>query len=125
MKSNRATSPPSFNLWVVDSPMQIRNINEFLFPYGSNRPIIRVVFVVQKYYTQNIVNTIVKECKDNNINELSFRQMINSDGSVDYTLYDFLKQGHKKDWYYIEQNDYNEYFVQDHIEKEYLKIKAH
>ena len=108
----------------LQSPMQIRNINEFLFPYGLNKPIIRVVFVVQKYYTQNIVNTIVKECKDNNINELSFRQMINSDGSVDYTLYDFLKEGHKKDWYYIEQNDYNEYFVQDHIEKEYLKIKA-
>ena len=34
-----------------------------------------------------------------------------------------IEKGHGKLWYYIEQNDYNEYFVQDHIETEYLEIK--
>ena len=49
--------------------------------------------------------------------------MIKADGTTDYTLYDYLKEGHMKDWYYIEQQDYNEYFVQDHLEREYLAIK--
>ena len=85
---------------------------------------VRVVYVVQEHYTRHLVNEIVKEvsaCEE--ITELSFRQMIKADGTTDYTLYDYLKEGHMKDWYYIEQQDYNEYFVQDHLEREYLAIK--
>lgn len=85
---------------------------------------VRVVYVVQEYYTRHLINEIVKEvlaCEE--ITELSFRQMIKADGTTDYTLYDYLKEGHMKDWYYIEQQDYNEYFVQDHLEREYLAIK--
>lgn len=85
---------------------------------------VRVVYVVQEHYTRHIINEIVKEvlaCEE--ITELSFRQMIKADGTTDYTLYDYLKEGHMKDWYYIEQQDYNEYFVQDHLEREYLAIK--
>lgn len=65
------------------------------------------------------------DCNDNRnaINELSFRQMINANGQVEYYQHEYLKNGHGKLWYYIEQNDYNEYFVQDHIETEYLEIK--
>lgn len=85
---------------------------------------VRVVYVVQEHYTRHLINEIVKEvlaCEK--ITELSFRQMIKADGTTDYTLYDYLKEGHMKDWYYIEQQDYNEYFVQDHLEREYLAIK--
>lgn len=85
---------------------------------------VRVVYVVQEHYTRHLINEIVKEvlaCEE--ITELSFRQMIKADGTTDYTLYDYLKEGHMKDWYYIEQQDYNEYFVQDHLEREYLAIK--
>lgn len=85
---------------------------------------VRVVYVVQPHYTKYIINQIVQQVKSNEeINELSFRQMINANGTADNTLYDYLKAGHMKDWYYIEQCDYNEYFVQDHIEREYLSIK--
>lgn len=85
---------------------------------------VRVVYVVQPHYTKYIINQIVQQVKSNEeINELSFRQMINADGTVDNTLYDYLKAGHMNDWYYIEQCDYNEYFVQDHMEREYLSIK--
>ena len=49
--------------------------------------------------------------------------MINANGQVEYYQHEYLKNGHGKLWYYIEQNDYNEYFVQDHIETEYLEIK--
>lgn len=103
-------------------PTQIGLINNRLFKLPKY---VRVVYVVQDYYTKAIINQIVKYTKDNKnaVNELSFRQMIGSNGETKYYLHDFLKKGHKKDWYYIEQADYNKYFVQDHIEEKYLKIK--
>lgn len=103
-------------------PTQISLINNRLFKLPKY---VRAVYVVQDYYTKALVNQIVKYTKDNNnaINELSFRQMIGSHGETKYYLHDYLKEGHKKDWYYIEQADYNKYFVQDHIEEEYLNIK--
>lgn len=86
--------------------------------------IVRVVYVVQEYYSKRLIRQIVKEVNNANwINELSFRQMIDKNGDTTYHLHDYLKEGHKKDWYYIEQADYNEYFVKDHIENEYLNIK--
>lgn len=85
---------------------------------------IRVVYVVQEHYSKHLINEIVKEVNNSSwINELSFRQMIDKEGNTTYYLHDYLKEWHKKDWYYIEQNDYNEYFVDNHIECEYLKIK--
>lgn len=103
-------------------PTQIGLINNRLFKLPKY---VRVVYVVQDYYTKAMINQIVKYTKDdkNAINELSFRQMIGSNGETKYYLHDFLKNGHKKDWYYIEQEDYNKYFVQNHIEEEYLNIK--
>lgn len=85
---------------------------------------VRVVYVVQGHYSKNLINEIVREInKSNCITELSFRQMIDKNGHTTTYLHDYLKEGHKKDWYYIEQADYNKYFVNDHIECEYLKIK--
>lgn len=85
---------------------------------------VRVVYVVQEHYTKHLINEIVKGVRNSYyVTELSFRQMVNKDGKTMYYLHDYLKEGHKKDWYYIEQADYNEYFVQDHVEKEYLEIK--
>lgn len=103
-------------------PTQISLINNRLFKLPK---LVRVVYVVQDYYTKGLVNQIARCVNDdkNAVNELSFRQMIGSDGLTQYYLHDYLKQEHKKLWYYIEQSDYNEYFVDDHIEKEYLNIK--
>ena len=87
-------------------------------------PTIRIVYVVQEHYTKHLINEVVKEVGFNrDVEELSFRQMINKEGQTEYYCHNYLKEGHGKSWYYIEQSDYNEYFVQDHIEKEYLKIK--
>lgn len=86
--------------------------------------IVRAVYVVQEHYSKHLINEIVSKVNDSAIvTELSFRQMINKDGQAEYYMHDYLKDGHMKNWYYIEQADYNEYFVQDHIECEYLKIK--
>ncbi|WP_297419030.1 hypothetical protein [Clostridium sp.] len=103
-------------------PTQIGLINNRLFKLPN---LVRAVYVVQDYYTESLINQIVKYAQDdkNAINELSFRQFINNHGEAEYYCHDFLKQGHMKGWYYIEQCDYNDYFVQDHIEREYLNIK--
>ncbi len=104
-------------------PNQIKNLNSVRKEIELSK-INRVVFVVQEHYTKHLVQEIVKEVRENDeIDELSFRQMIDKNGNSTYYLHDYLKEGHMKDWYYIEQADYNDYFVQDHIEKEYLSIK--
>ena len=104
------------------SPTQIPSV-ALLRDTSELRNIIRVVFVVQEHFNKYIIDEIVKLTKLHNIDELSFRQMINTDGKATNTMYDYLKAGHQGDWYYIEQCDYNRYFVDNHIEEEYLKIK--
>ena len=107
-------------------PNQIRMLNQ-LYRVCPTRltAIVRVVYVVDEHYSKHLVNEIVSEVNSESsiVSELSFRQMIGNDGETKYYLHDYLKEGHKKDWYYIEQSDYNEYFVKDHIECEYLQIK--
>jgi hypothetical protein len=105
-------------------PNQIAMLSILNKKVDLRRPIIRVVYVVQEYYTKYLINEIVKEVGFNkDIEELSFRQMIDKNGKTTFYLYDYLKNGHKKNWYYIEQCDYNDYFVNDHIETNYLNIK--
>lgn len=103
-------------------PTQIGLINNRLFKLSK---LVRVVYVVQDYYNEGLINQIARFVQDdkNSVNELSFRQMIGNNGETKYYCHDYLKEGHKKLWYYIEQSDYNKYFVQDHVEEEYLKIK--
>lgn len=103
-------------------PTQIELINNRLFKLPK---LVRVVYVVQDYYNEGLINQISRFAQDdkNSVNELSFRQMIGNNGETKYYCHDYLKEGHKNLWYYIEQCNYNKYFVQDHIEEEYLKIK--
>ena len=76
-------------------------------------------------YTVDDINTIAKFCKDSDsIDELSFRQLIGKDYKTQYHLHDYLKSGHKKDWYYIEQSDYNLYYVEGKIYTKFSDIKG-
>lgn len=58
------------------------------------------------------------------IDELSFRQFVDDKYEEKFYLHDYLKLGHKKLWWYIEQNDYNLYYVENEIYTEYRKIGA-
>jgi organic radical activating enzyme len=103
-------------------PTQIQQVNRRLY----NLPkAVRVVFVVQDYYSEGLINYITRTTleEDNAVNELSFRQCIGSNGETKYYCHDILKTGHMALWYYIEQNDYNDYFVGNGLQQEYLKIK--
>lgn len=108
----------------LQSPTQIRLIDmgRHRLWLSSN---VRVVFVIQEHYSKGIINNIIKEVENNeDVTELvSFRQLIKIDGAIAEIEHEYLKSKHLKDLYYIKQADYNEYFVNNHIEKEYLKIK--
>lgn len=89
--------------------------------YGNE--IVRVVFVVTAEMSKAdvlLINRIVKESAD--IDELSFRQMVDGEYQTTHYLEEFLRGGHKNDWYYIEQNDYNLYYVEGKVYTEYSKI---
>lgn len=57
------------------------------------------------------------------ISELSFRQMVGPNFETQYWLHDYLKQGHEEGkWHYIEQNDYNLYYVNGQVYEKFSDI---
>lgn len=63
-------------------------------------------------------------CSDQ-IDELSFRQMVNSRYETEYYNDDFLKTGHNKGlWHYIRQKDYNIYYAENRIYTKFSEIEA-
>ena len=75
------------------------------------KPIIRVVFVVKPGTNLNELVSIWDIVdKSWEIDELSFRQFVNPDWSVDHTLEETLRQWQDAGRsHYIEQRDYNDY----------------
>lgn len=77
---------------------------------------VRVVYVVTSDFTPERIDHITDIVESNpNIDELSFRQMVNPDNSIDHTCEDYLRSGHKHRWWYIEQDDYNTYIVNNRL----------
>ena len=90
--------------------------------YGNQ--IVRVVFVVDETFTEEKIEKIVKEIKNNRIiDELSFRQMIDSNYKETDYCKKYLEKGHTKDWYYITQGDYNLYYCEGKISTKYEDFK--
>lgn len=48
--------------------------------------------------------------------------MVDNHYQETYYCYEYLKAGHKKLWWYIEQNDYNLYYCQNKVYTEYKNI---
>ena len=89
----------------------------------QNCAIVRVVFVVTENFTEDLINRIAIFCANSDdIDELSFRQMVDNHYQETYYCYKYLKAGHKKLWWYIEQNDYNLYYCQNKVYTEYKNI---
>lgn len=89
---------------------------------GSEK--VRVVMVAVEELTAMEYVMIALECeKSIEIDELSFRQMINNKYETMHYNHDFLMYGHRKGWwYYIRQCDFNDYYVENKIYHEYSKI---
>lgn len=89
--------------------------------FGSEK--VRVVYVITEDFTEDLINKIAVFCyNSDNIDELSFRQMVdNRYEATDYCK-DYLKNGHQKLWWYIEQCDYNLYYCENKVYTEYKNI---
>lgn len=93
-----------------------RNISDLskIRRYGNE--IVRVVFVVTEEFTRDLIYSISNYVNYSpKIDELSFRQMVDKDYRVTDYCQDFLRSGHKQLWWYIDQGDYNTYFVNGKI----------
>ena len=86
--------------------------------------IVRAVFVVEKDFTEDDINYIADFCsKSTAIDELSFRQMVDSNYQNTYYNYDYLTAGHKKRWFYITQYDYNTYYTEGNTNNKFANFK--
>lgn len=90
----------------------------------SNRQKVRIVFVVTEDFTPELIDSIVKAVKLNeNIDELSFRQMVDSHYQITHYCEEYLRAGHRKEWYYIEQDDYNLYYCENRVSTRFEDFK--
>ena len=63
----------------------------------ENCSIVRIVFVVTEDFTEDMINRIAVFCANSeDIDELSFRQMVDNHYRETYYCHDYLKAGHKK-----------------------------
>lgn len=84
----------------------------------------RVVFVVTEEFTVQMVMDIALKVKESDdIDELSFRQLVDGEYKERHYLEDFLRFGHKGLWWYIEQNDYNLYYAENKVYTRYRDFK--
>ena len=84
---------------------------------------VRVVFVVTEYFTKELIDNIAEFVKNSDeIDELSFRQMVGRNYRITKYHRDYLREGHKKLWWYIEQGDYNPYYVNGVIHYKFSEI---
>jgi hypothetical protein len=102
----------------------LRDVIDIDLIIRKNGQIVRVVFVVTEDFTPELIAYIARKVKDSPcIDELSFRQMVDGNYNTTHYCEEFLKQGHKKDWYYIEQYDYNIYYAENKTFNRYEDLK--
>lgn len=91
--------------------------------HRTGNEIVRVVYVVTKDFTlEQIMNIAMFVADSNEIDELSFRQLVDKGYEVTDYWQDILKLGHKKLWWYIEQCDYNLYYAENKIYTKFSEI---
>lgn len=102
----------------------LRSIEDLEKIERFSKEIVRVVYVVTDDMTEEDIHTIAEFVKNSDIiDELSFRQRVKPDLSSSYHLHDFLKEGHQKDWWYIEQCDYNIYYAENKVYERYSDFR--
>lgn len=118
-----------FNIWKFPYDKchrvvyHLRDMNDIskIKRHGNEK--VRVVFVVTEDFTDDKIATIVNQVHYNrNIDELTFRQMIDKNYRVTNYCQETLRRGHKVLWYYVEQDDYNPYYVNGTIYYQFSDI---
>lgn len=103
-----------YHLREIEQLYDIRKVDE----------IVRVVYVVTDKLSLKDIITIANFVDDSDqIDELSFRQMVDSNYISQYYNHEELIYGHKHNlWHYIKQNDYNLYYVEGKIYNQFSEI---
>ena len=70
---------------------------------------------MSEFTIENIMDIALYVAHSRDIDELSFRQLIDDKYEEQHYLEDYLQMGHKKLWWYIEQNDYNLYYAENRV----------
>ena len=97
-----------------------RNISDLFKIKRFGDQIVRVVYVVTETATEEKINDIAAIVKHHpEIDELSFRQMVDGDFKTTHYCEEYLKAGHGDRWFYIQQGDYNLYYVENRVERRY------
>ena len=101
----------------LNSITQLREI------YRRGNEIVRVVFVVTEDFTEDDILEISDYVEESSeIDELSFRQLVDENYETKFYLHQFLQKEHKIKWYYIQQNDYNLYYCENKIYTTYKNL---
>ena len=91
--------------------------------YRRGNEIVRVVFVVTEDFTEDDILEISDYVEESSeIDELSFRQLVDENYETKFYLHQFLQKEHKIKWYYIQQNDYNLYYCENKIYTTYKNL---
>lgn len=103
----------------------LRSIDDIFRIRRRGHELVRVVFVVTDLFTKGMIDRIATLCKANpNIDELSFRQMVDSNYQATHYCEDYLTAGHKKNWWYITQCDYNLYYCENKVSTRFEDFKT-
>ena len=95
-------------------------IDQLSHIHRTGNEIVRAVFVVTADFTiEDIMNIALFVRNSKDIDELSFRQLVDDNYEEQHYLEDYLKMGHRKLWWYIEQNDYNLYYAENKVTTRY------
>lgn len=96
------------------------NIDQLSHIRRTGNEIVRAVFVVTAEYTiADIMDIAMFVQNSSEIDELSFRQLVDDKYEEQHYLEDYLRLGHTKLWWYIEQNDYNLYYAENEVVARY------
>lgn len=100
------------------------DLNELMKITRRGNEIVRIVMIATENLT---VEDLIKVSRfvemSPDIDELSFRQLVNNKYETEYFNHEVLLWGHKHGlWHYIEQNDYNTYYVEGKVYKKYSEI---
>lgn len=118
-----------FNTWIFPYDKcyrvvyHLRDMNDIskIKRHGNEK--VRVVFVVTEDFTDDKIANIVHLVHENrHIDELTFRQMVDKNYNATNYCQDTLRRGHKVLWHYVEQNDYNPYYVNGTIYYQFSDI---
>ena len=102
-----------------------RNISDLFRIKRYGDQIVRAVYVVTETATEEKIDDIAAIVRHHpDIDELSFRQMIDSEYQATHYCEEYLRSGHQKDWWYIEQADYNIYYAENEVKFKYEDFRS-